>query len=111
MRAWRREGDVVDDVAAIGGQADAVDGLVVGRARLGELSGDAADLDDGRGRRERHHHRHLQEHAEEVADVVGRVLFEALGAVAALQHERLSRLRGANARLSLRASPAKTSGG
>ena len=37
------------------------------------------------------HHRHLQEDAEEVADVVGAVLGEALGAVAALQQEGLAR--------------------
>ena len=36
------------------------------------------------------HHRHLQEHAEEVADVVGAMLGEAFGAVAALQQERLA---------------------
>ena len=36
------------------------------------------------------HHRHLQEDAEEVADVVGAVLGEALGAVAALQQESLA---------------------
>ena len=35
--------------------------------------------------------RHLQEDAEEVADVVGAVLEEALGAVAALEQERLAR--------------------
>ena len=87
MRDFRREGDVVDDVAAIARQLDAVDLLGVGRARLGKLPGDAADL----------HHRqragigqddgHLQQHAEKVADVVGAVLGKALGAIAALQQE------------------------
>jgi hypothetical protein len=33
------------------------------------------------------HHRHLQEDTEEIADVVGTVFGEALGAVAALQQE------------------------
>jgi hypothetical protein len=33
------------------------------------------------------HHRHLQEDAEEIADVVGAVLGKALGAIAALQQE------------------------
>ena len=87
----RRELDVVDDVAAIGRQRDAIDRLDVRRARLGELAGDAADLHDRRGRGEGHHHRHLQEDAEEIADVVGRMLGEALGAIAALQQERLAR--------------------
>ena len=43
--------------------------------------------------REGHHHRHLQEHAEEIADVVGGMLAEALGAVAALEQESLARSR------------------
>ena len=86
----RRELDVVDDVAAISRQRDAVDGLEVRRARLGELAGDPPDLDDRRGGGERHHHRHLQEHPEEIADIVGRMLAEALGAIPALQQERAS---------------------
>ena len=86
----RRKLDVVDDVAAIGGQCHTVDRLEVGRAGLGELSGDPPDLDDRRGGREGHHHRHLQEHPEEIADVVGRMFAETLGAVAALQQERLA---------------------
>jgi hypothetical protein len=86
----RREGDVVDDVAAIGGQRHAVDGLGVGRARLGELAGDAADLHHRHAAGIGHHHGHLQEGAEEVADVVGAVLGEAFGAVAALQQEGLA---------------------
>ena len=60
------------------------------RARLGELAGDAADLDHRQRRREGQHHRHLQEDAKEVADVVGAVLGEAFGAVAAMQQERLA---------------------
>ena len=60
------------------------------RAGLGELAGDAADLDHRQRRRERHHHGHLQEHAEEVADVVGAVLGEALGAIAAMEEECLA---------------------
>ena len=107
----RGELDVVDDVAAVGRQGDAVDRLEVRRARFGELAGDPADLDDRRARREGHHHRHLQEDAEEVADVVGGMLVEALGAVAALQQEGLARAAALSARLSLRASPANTSGG
>ena len=86
----RGEFDVVDDVAAISRQRDAIDRLEIRGARLGELAGDAADLDDRRGGGERHHDRHLQEHPEEIADIVGRVLAEALGAVAALQQERLA---------------------
>ena len=87
------EVDVVDDVAAIGRQGDAVDRLRVGRAGLRELAGDASDLHDRRSGGERHHHRHLQEHPEEIADVVGRMFAEALGAIAALQQERVARGR------------------
>ena len=67
--------------------------LLLGRrgARLGELAGDAADLHHRRAAGKGQHHRHLQEDAEEVADVVGAVLGEALGAVAALQQESLAR--------------------
>ncbi len=36
------------------------------------------------------HHRHLQQHAEGVADIVGMEFGEALGAVAALQQESLA---------------------
>ena len=90
-----RELDVVDDVAAIARQRHAVDRLEIRGAGLGELACDPADLDDGRGGRKRHDHRHLQEDAEEVADIVGRMLFEALGAIAALQQEGFARGGGA----------------
>ena len=85
-----RELDVVDDVAAIGRQGDAVDRLEIGRAGLRELAGDASDLHDRRSGGERHHHRHLQEDPEEIADVVGRMFAEALGAISALQQERIA---------------------
>ncbi len=81
------------------------------RARLGELPGDAADLHHRRGRREGQHHRHLQEDAEEIADVVGAVLGEALGAIAALEQESLAGRDLGQRCFRLRASPAKTSGG
>src|ERR671911_297868 len=68
----------------------AVDRLGFGRARLGELASDAADLHDGRTAREGEHDGHLQEHPEEIADVVGGMLREALGAIAALEQERLA---------------------
>ena len=82
--------DAVDDVAAIARQLDRA--LLLGRrgARLGELAGDAADLHHRHGAGEGEHHGHLQEDAEEVADVVGAVLGEALGAIAALEQEALA---------------------
>ena len=85
------EGEVVDDVAAVARQLAAVDRLGRRGTRLGELAGDPPDLHDRRGGRVREHHRHLQQHAKEVADVVGMVLGETLGAVAALQQETLAR--------------------
>ena len=90
MRASARELGAVDDVAAIARQLHAA--ALLGRrgARLGELAGDAADLHHRRAAGEGQHHRHLQEDAEEVADVVGAVLGEALGAIAALQQEGLA---------------------
>ena len=89
----RRELDVVDDVAAIGRQRDAADRLDVGRARLGELPGDAPHLHDRRRRREGHHHRHLQEDAEEIPNVVCGMLGEAFRAIAPLQQKGLARRR------------------
>ncbi len=86
----------VDDVAAIARQLLAV--LLLDRrgARLGELAGDAADLHHRHRGGIGQHHRHLQEHAQEVADVVGADVVgarigEALGAVAALQQEAFAR--------------------
>ena len=86
----RRELDVVDDVAAISRKGYPVDRLEVRRAGLRELAGDAPDLDDRRSGGECHDNRHLQEHPEEIADVVGRMFAKALGAIAALQQERLA---------------------
>src|SRR4029078_13354630 len=60
------------------------------RARLRELAGDAADLHHRRSGGIGEHHRHLEEDAEEVADVVGAMLGEALGAIAALEQEGLA---------------------
>ena len=64
-------------------QRDTVFGLVVRRARLGELAGHAADFHHRLRTGEGEHDRHLQEHAEEVADVVRAMLGEALGTIAA----------------------------
>ena len=84
------EGDVVDDVAAIARQLDAVHLLRRRGARLGELTGDPADLHHRHRAGIGQDHRHLQQHAEEVADVVGAVLGKALGTVAALKQEGLA---------------------
>ena len=86
----RREVRPVDDVAAVARQLLAVLLLGVGGARLGELPGHAADLHHPGVAGEGEDQRHLQEQLEIVADVVGLVLLEALGAVAALQQEALA---------------------
>ncbi len=83
LARFRRELVVVDDVAAVARQLNAVDRLGGRRARLGELAGDAANLHHGLAAGEGEHHRHLQEYAEEIADVVGGMLQEAFGAIAA----------------------------
>ena len=84
----------VDGVAAVGRQRDAlaVDeaGLEVGGARLGVLAGQAAELDHRHGGGVGQHDGHLQQHAQLVAGVVGGDAGEGLGAVAALQQERLA---------------------
>ena len=78
------EFDAVDDVAAVARQRNAGLGLTVGRARLGELAGDAADLHHRLRAGESKHDRHLQKDAEVVANVVGAMFGQALRAVAAL---------------------------
>jgi hypothetical protein len=84
--------DPVDDVAAIARQFPAV--LLFHRrgARLRILPGDAADLHHRQRGGVGEHHGHLQEHAQEVADIVcadivGAGLGEAFRAVATLQQE------------------------
>ncbi len=87
MRACFVEFDAVDDVATVARQLDAVLLLDVGRARLGELAGDAADLDHRLLGAKRQHHGHLQEHAEEIADVVGLMFGESLGTIPTLKQK------------------------
>ena len=84
------EGNIVDDVAAIARQFLAIAFFGRRGARLGELSGDAADLHYWQRAGISEHDRHLQKHTEEVADVVGAVLGKALGAVAPLQQKSLA---------------------
>ena len=81
----------IDNIAAIAGQLDAAHGFAIRRARLGELPGDTADLDDRRPRAKRQHHGHLQENLEEIADIIGRMLAKGFGAIATLQQEGLAR--------------------
>ena len=109
---FRSEFHAVDDVAAIGWAAS---------PRSGFRSAPSAAWRIGRpcGRpsppgmpRKSEHHRHLQHHAEGVADVIGMEFGEAFGAIAALQQERLALgTTSASSDLRRRASPAKTSGG
>ena len=89
---FRREPHAVDDVAAIAGQFDAVDLFQRRRARLGELTRDSADLHHRLASGEGQDDRHLQDQTKGVADIVGRELLEALGAVAALEQEGLAPL-------------------
>ena len=84
------EPDVIDDLAEERGQLHIALGLDGGGPRLGELAGDAADLHDRQAARIGEHDRHLEDHAELVADRVGRAV-EGLRAVARLQEERLAR--------------------
>ena len=79
--------EAVDHVAAVGLQAERVD---VGRARLRVLARDAGDLHHRHARAVGQHHRHLQQRADVGPDVRLGVVDERLGAVAALQQERLA---------------------
>src|SRR5262249_19142760 len=80
----------VNDVATIDRQLDIAPLLDPPGARLGELAAASAHPPHPRGARIGQYDRHLQEYAEEVADVVGAVLGEAFGAIAALEEERLA---------------------
>ena len=84
------EVEAVDGVAAVRREGHALAGLEVGGARLGVLAGEPAELHHRHGGGVRQDDRHLQEHPELVADVVGRGARERLGAVAALEEERLA---------------------
>ena len=86
------EFDAVDDVAAIAGEFLAVLLLHRRGARLRKLTGDASDLYHRQRGGIGEHHGHLQEDAQEVADIVGADIVgaglgEALRAVATLQQE------------------------
>ena len=79
---------VVDGVAAVRRQAGR--GLDVGAARLGVLPGEPADLHHRHARAVGQDDGHLQQGADLAADALGGVGGEGLGAVAALQQERLA---------------------
>ncbi len=79
--------DAVDDVAAVGRQRHPIEHFHVGRARLGELTGNTTDLHHRQLRTIGQDDSHLQESAEEVADIIRAMLEEAFGAIAALQQK------------------------
>jgi hypothetical protein len=80
-------GEAVDHVAAVGLQAQRVD---VGRAGLGVLAGDPGHLDHRKAGAVGEHDGHLQQGPDVGADVRLGVVGERLGAVSALQQERLA---------------------
>lgn len=82
--------EAVDGVAAVGRQRHAVAGLGRLGARLGVLPGDPADLDDRHGGRVRQDGAHLEQGLQLGPDVLGGHTVEGLGAVTALQQERLA---------------------
>jgi hypothetical protein len=86
----RREVKAVHRVAPVRGQLDAVPRLGAPRPRLGELPREPADLDDGNAGAVRQHDRHLQQGLQLGVHGLGGRARERLGAVAALQHERLA---------------------
>src|SRR5262249_9559045 len=88
--------DAVDDVAT--GAREVLSLALLHRRRAGvcEPPSHTPDFHHGHGGGIGEHHRHLQEYAQEVADivgadVVGAVLGESFGAIATLQEESLSR--------------------
>ena len=89
MRVGGGELGRVDDVAAIARQRDAAARLGVGRARLGVLAGDAADADHRLAQRRGPAPGSSAAGSSAFGDRVRAAVVEALGAVAALQQERL----------------------
>ncbi len=87
---FRGEVVPVDDVAAVRRKSHAVAGFVVGGARLGELPRHPAHLDDRHRRTVGQDHCHLQDGLDPGADLVRRGVLECLGAVTALEQERLA---------------------
>ena len=81
------EFDTVDDIAEIARQFEIA--LIFGSrtAWLGELTSHPADFHHRLLACEREHDRHLQEHAERVADIVRVKLGEAFRTIATLQQE------------------------
>src|SRR5215469_179935 len=84
--AWR-EFDVIDDVAAVTWQVNAIARLRGRGTRLGKLAGDATKFYHRQAARISEHRGHLQKQTEEIADIVGAVLSKALGAIATLQEK------------------------
>ena len=83
--------EAVDDIAAIARQLDAAYCFRIAGAWLGELPGETADLHNRAVGAIGQHHRHLQQHLEGIADVVGVKFGKAFGAIAALQQKRAAR--------------------
>ncbi len=87
LAAFNRYFRIIDNVTAIDRVFNAIDHFGWRGARLGELPGNAAHFHHGLAAGKGHDHGHLKEDAEEIADVVGGMLGEAFGAIAALEQE------------------------
>ncbi len=88
----RAETGTIDIVAAVGGQRHPVAGLGIRRARLGVLTGEPSDPDDGLLHALQQHQAHLQEDLQALGDIVGFAVLEALRAIASLQKKGLAAL-------------------
>ena len=84
------EGEAVDQVPAIRRQRDLAAPLEVGGARLGILPGDATDPHHLLARAVDQDQAHLHEDLQLGRDALGVAVLEALGAVTALQQERVA---------------------
>ena len=82
-----RELDAIDHITAIGRQFDIADLFIRRGTGLCELARHTTNLHHRRGTGKGQHHRHLQEEAEKIADIIGGMFGKALGAIAALQEE------------------------
>ena len=79
-----RELHAVDHITPVRIESDAVNGLRIRRARLGELARQAACFYHWKGGAEGQHDGHLQQDFEGIADIIGMEFGEAFGAIATL---------------------------
>src|SRR6516164_9590137 len=81
------KGDVIDDIASVARQFFSVTLFTRRGTRLCKLTRNSAYLHHRRSSGVGQHHRHLQKHPEEIADIIRAMFGKAFRAIATLQQE------------------------